>query len=70
MQIDIKFKDDMPHSMAMDLVNEMTELAKLFDALSSENKKLKAVVELVERGSRMAMPPDLVSALDNLKQKP
>ena len=35
MQIDIKFKDDVPHSMAMGLVNEMTELAKLFDATRS-----------------------------------
>ena len=35
MQIDVKFKVDVPYSMAIGLVNEMTELAKLFDATHS-----------------------------------
>lgn len=35
MQINIKFKDDTPLSMASHLVNEMAEQAKLFDATHS-----------------------------------
>ena len=33
MQIDITFKADVPLMMAMDLINEMAELAHLFDAV-------------------------------------
>lgn len=35
MQIDIKFKHDVPHQMAMTLVEDMTNLAHLFDAVNS-----------------------------------
>lgn len=42
-------------------------LAGMLSDLSKENQRLRNVVELVNRGSRMAMPPDLVEALEACK---
>lgn len=44
-------------------------LSRRIDQLVADNQKLRAVVDLVNRGSRFAMPPDLVEALEALEPK-
>lgn len=41
MQIEIKFKENVPLMMAMDLIKEMAELAKLFDAVHKVNVRFE-----------------------------
>lgn len=44
--------------------NELSRLIVDWREKSDEIKLLQEIVRLVNRGSRMAMPPDLVAALD------